>query len=118
MALALAWGLPLTAHGEVRVEGNPAAVHITTSQDSIADVLTALRNSFNLQHRSAIKLDAVANSTYSGPIDRVIANLLNGFNYVVEKRQDRIDIIILGRFGEVAIPSAAPKPSGILSRWR
>jgi hypothetical protein len=114
--------LPLAAHGEVQVEGNPAAVRITTSSDSIGDVLSALDAAFKVRHRSAIDLDAAANPTYSGPIERVIANLLDGFNYVVKTSQGTTtEVIVFGRRGEVAIPPPAPKPSqstGILSRWR
>jgi hypothetical protein len=114
IALCLA---PIAAQGEVRVEGNPAAVRITTDHDSIGNVLTALGTTFNLQHRSAIALDAPANPTYAGSIDRVIANLLDGFNYIVKKSQGRTEIIVLGRHGQAAIPPPARKP-GILSRWR
>jgi hypothetical protein len=117
-AIALCLALSLAAHGEVLVEGSPAAVRITTSGDSIASVLTALGPAFNVQYRSAIMLDAAANSTYSGPIERVIANLLDGFNYVVKKNPDRTEIIILGRRGEAAILGPQLKPAGILSRWR
>jgi hypothetical protein len=116
-ALPLA-ALPLAAHGEVHVDGSPAAVHITTSSDSIGDVLSALDVAFNVQHRSAITLDAAANPTYAGSIDRVIANLLDGFNYAVKKSQGTTEIIVFGRRGELAIPPPAPKPTGVLSRWR
>jgi hypothetical protein len=121
LAAALAAAFPLTAHGEVHVEGSPAAVRITTSSDSIGDVLSALDAAFNVQHRSAINLDAAANPTYSGPIERVIANLLDGFNYIVKKSQGTTEIIVFGHRGEVAIPPPAPKlpqSSEILSRWR
>jgi hypothetical protein len=116
--IALCLALPLAAHAEVRVEGNLAAVRITTSQDSIANVLTALGPTFNVQYRSAIALDAAANPTYSGTIERVIANLLDGFNYVVKTSTGSTEIIVFGRRGEVAIPPPAPKPASILSRWR
>jgi hypothetical protein len=118
MAAALCLALPIAARAEVRVEGNSAAIRITTSQDSIGNVLTALGPTFNVQHRSAITLDAAANPTYSGTIERVIANLLDGFNYIVKKNPERTEILILGRRGEVAIPPPAPKPAPILSRWR
>jgi hypothetical protein len=117
-AIALCLALPIAARAEVRVEGNSAAVRITTGQDSIGSVLTALGPAFNVQYRSAITLDAAANPTYSGSIERVIANLLDGFNYIVKKNPNRTEIIILGRRGEAAIPPPAPKPAGILSRWR
>jgi hypothetical protein len=110
--------LPVAAHAEVRVKGGTAAVHITTSQDSIGNVLTALGPAFNIQYRSAITLDAAANTTYSGTIERVIANLFDGLNYLVKKNPDKTEIIILDRRGGVAIPPPAPKPAPILSRWR
>jgi hypothetical protein len=116
IALSFAFALLVAARGDVRVEGNPAAVRIITHQDSIGSVLAALGTTFNVQHRSAITLDMPANPTYAGPIDRVIANLLDGFNYIVKKSQDKTEIIILGRRGEAAIPP--PKPAQILSRWR
>jgi hypothetical protein len=120
LALALASALPLAARGEVHVEGDPAAVRITTSKDSIGDVLAALDAAFKLRHRSAIGLDAAANPSYAGPIERVIANLLDGFNYVVKTRQGATtEVIVFGRRGEIAIPPPAPKPAaGLLSRWR
>ena len=66
IAIALSGAFPLAAHGEVRVEGNPAGVRISTSQDSIGNVLAAL-GTFNIHYRSAIKLDAAANPTYAVP---------------------------------------------------
>ncbi len=120
LVAALALALPHAAHAEVHVEGNPAAVHVTARGDSIGDVLSALGVAFNLRHRSAIELDAAANPTYAGPIERVIANLLDGFNYAVKTSQGTTtEIIVFGRRGEVAIPPPAPKPApGLLSRWR
>jgi len=121
LALALAFTLPLAAHGEVHVEGGPAAVRITTSGDSVGDVLSALSGAFNVRNRSAIDLDAPARPAYSGPLNRVIGNLLEGFNYAVKKGEGQTEIMIFGRRGAVAIPPPAPKPSGtagILSRWR
>jgi hypothetical protein len=119
LAVAVVPALPPAAHGEVYVEGDPAAVRITTSRDSIGDVLAALGVAFKVRHRSAVDLDAAAHPAYAGPIERVIANLLDGFNYVVKRGQGTTEIIVLGRHGEVAVPPPAPKPStGALSRWR
>jgi hypothetical protein len=117
-AIAIALCLvPLAAQGEVRVDGNPAAIRITTHHDSINNVLAALRTSFHVQHRSAIALDMPANPTYAGPLDRVIANLLDDFNYIVKKSPAETEIIILGHHGEAAMPPQKPRLD-ILSRWR
>ena len=117
LAVVLCLASPLAAQGEVRIDGNPAAVRITTHQDSIGNVLTALRMRFNVQHRSAIALDMPANPTYAGPLDRVVANLLDDFNYIVKRSPAETEIIILGRHGEAALPPPKPKLD-ILSRWR
>jgi hypothetical protein len=119
MAFAAIAASALPAHGEVHVDGSPGAVRVAASGESIGAVLSALAVAFNLQHRSAIDLDTSANPTYAGTIERVIANLLDGYNYIVKKSQGTTEIIVLGRRGEVAIPPPAPKPApGLLSRWR
>jgi len=121
LALVATSSLPFAAHGEVRVVGGSMAVHVTAGrEDSVADVLSALGARFNLRYRSAIKLDEAANSTYTGPLDRVIANLLDGFNYIVKRGRDSTEVVIFGRHGEVGIapPAEPPSPTGILSRWR
>ena len=120
LAVAVVPTLPPAAHGDVHVEGDRAAVRITTSGDSIGDVLAALGAAFKVRHRSAVDLDAAASPAYAGPIERVIANLLDGFNYAVKTSHGTTtEIIVFGRRGEVAIPPRAPKPpAGALARWR
>jgi|SRR6266446_456655 hypothetical protein len=121
LAMALTCGLATIACAEVHVEGSPTAVRVTTGEDAIADVLSAFAATFNVQYRTAIPLDAAANKTYSGSFGQVISRLLDGYNYVIKKDQETIEIVVFGRRGEVAIsPPAtkAPPTKGILSRWR
>jgi hypothetical protein len=120
-ATALACSLAATSRAEVHVEGSPDAVRVTTSRDAIGEVLSAFATTFNVQYRTAIPLDAQANAAYSGSFGQVISRLLDGYNYVIKREQDSIEIVVFGVRGEVAIPPPAPKaPSdkGILSRWR
>jgi len=117
LALALTCGLATIACAEVKVEGNPMAVRVTTSEDAIADVLSAFAATLNVQYRTAIPLDVAANKSYSGSFAQVISRLLGGYNYVIKRDQDTIEIVILGRRGEVSATSAAPT-KGIFSRWR
>jgi len=121
LGAALIGGLAVSARAEVHVEGSPAAVRITTSQDAIADVLSAVAATFNVGYRSAIPLEAPANAAYSGSFGQVVSRLLNGYNYVIKTDQGSTEIVVFGRRGEVAIPPPAPKappPKGIVSQWR
>jgi hypothetical protein len=114
-------GLATIARAEVHVDGSPAALRVTTSQDAIADVLSAIAANFNVRYRSAIPLDAAANVSYSGSVAQVISRLLDGYNYVVKTDQKSTEIVIFGRNGQAASPPPAPKapaPKGILSQWR
>ncbi|HEY4405555.1 MAG TPA: hypothetical protein VGN55_13000 [Xanthobacteraceae bacterium] len=113
--------LATIARAEVHIDGNPAAVRVTTSQDAISDVLLAIGANFNVRYRTAIPLDAVADTSYSGSVGQVISRLLDGYNYVIKTDQKSTEIVIFGRNGQAASPapaSKAPAPKGILSQWR
>jgi hypothetical protein len=113
--------LTTIARAEVHVEGDAAAVRVTTGNDAIADVLAALCAAFNVRCRTATPLDAAANPTYSGSVTQVISRLLAGYNYVIKKDNENTEVIVFGTRGEVAVPpppSKASSSQGILSRWR
>jgi hypothetical protein len=118
LATALMCGLATIACAEVQVEGNPAAVRVTTSQDTISDVLSAFAEPFNVKYRTAVPLDAAAHGTYSGSFGQVISRLLDGYSYVIKKDRETTEIVVLGRRGAAAIPPKAPPEKGVLSRWR
>jgi hypothetical protein len=115
---ALSCGLATIACAEVRLEGDPQSVRVTTDQDAIADVLLAFTATFNVKYRTAIPLDEAANGTYSGSLGQVISRLLGGYNYVIKRNQESTEIVVYGRRRDVAIPPKAPPDKGILSRWR
>jgi hypothetical protein len=101
--------LPTIARAEVRVEGSPAAVRVTTSRDAISDVLSALAATFNVQYRTAIPLNAAAGAIYSGSFRQVISRLLDGYNYTIKTDDSKTtEIVILSRRGEAVNPPKAP----------
>jgi hypothetical protein len=105
---AVACGFAVPAHAEVHVAGNPAAVRITTSQDAIADVLSALGTTFNIRYRAAVPLDAAADPTYSGSFRQVVSRLLDRYNYVMKVGGDSTEIIVYGRQGGKLVMPPAP----------
>jgi hypothetical protein len=90
-------------------------------RDSIAAVLTAFGTSHKLRYRAAVPLDAAANAVYAGSLGEVLTRLLDGYNFIVKRDQDGIEVVVLGRRGDVAIPTAPVSPTapkGVVSRWR
>ena len=123
LVTALACGLATVARAEVQVEGNPAEVRVTTSKDTISDVLSAFGATFNVQYRTAIPLDAPALATYSGSFGQVISRLLDGYNYVIRTSPEATEVVVYGRSGEISMPPKAlpvkgVPAKGVLSRWR
>src|SRR5262252_7328823 len=109
LSVALVCSLPTIAGAEVHVGGSPAMVRISTSRESISDVLSALAATFNVRYRTAIPLDAAADATYSGSFRQVISRLLDGYNYVIKADDSKAtEIIILGKRSEAGNSPKAP----------
>jgi hypothetical protein len=110
LLVALACIVATIARAEVHVEGNLAAMRVTTSQEAISDVLSALASPLHVIYRSSIRLDASADEIYSGSLREVVARLLDGYNYVLTRDGEKIEIIVLGRWGKdvYARPPASP----------
>jgi hypothetical protein len=100
--VVLACALATIARAEVHVEGDSTAARVTTSQETISEVLSALAAALHFRYRTAVRLDASANAVYSGSLREVIARLLDGYNYVIRGNHGAIEIIVTGRRGEVA----------------
>jgi hypothetical protein len=122
--LVLAILMTVNAHSvraEVRVEGDVRAVRVEASQASVADVLTALGPSFNVRFRTAMPLHGVIDGTFTGALEQVIPKLLSGYNYVLKKGQNSIELLILGTRGTRAVfiePAKAPAQESLAKQWR
>jgi hypothetical protein len=100
--------LSTVAAATVRVQGNTTAVQIEANQAQVKDVLAALATNFDIQYRSSSDLDDVRNGTYSGSLREVLSRVLDGYNFVFEMSGSKLEIIVLGRRGDHAIPGVVP----------
>jgi hypothetical protein len=91
----------------VRVRGDATTLRLELRRTTIADALAAL-SAFNVSYRSSIVLDEEINGTYAGSPRRVIAHVLDGYNYVVRQDGASLEVVIFGRRGERAV-TVAPK---------
>ena len=108
LAMGLAALLPPAAQpvrAEVRVSGQADALIVETREASVEEILAALRASFNLHYRISGALNRVITGTYSGSLQRVVARLLEGHNYVMQASAGGGELII---FGPGAAGGSAP----------
>jgi hypothetical protein len=104
------------AHSQARVEGQPDAVHIEARDVPLREVFDALQAKFNLRYRTNDPLDTRMTGTFNGPLRRVAARILDGYDFAMKITPQGIDVLVLRQFGAdekavAATPAPAP-PKG------
>jgi len=87
--------LEAPSQAQVRMEGSQEALHLDVTDARLADVLNALKGKFNIRFRSNDALEGRITGSFSGPLRRVVARLLEGYDYVIAISPDGLDALIL-----------------------
>ena len=82
----------LPARAEILLQGDATAVRLEVTQATVGEILAALHERYNVHHRTALALDRPLTGTYSGSLSRVIARVLDGYDYVARFTADGVDI--------------------------
>jgi hypothetical protein len=99
VAAALVAGLAattVTAIAAAQVSGSPQNVSVDAQNSSLKDILSALGKQFNVHYQSTANLDKQLSGTYEGSLRRVVARLLEGYNFIITTNQDMIEVTVLG----------------------
>jgi hypothetical protein len=86
------------SHGvsaEVQVDGRPEAVHLEAHDASLREVLAALHDRFNLRYRSDEALETPTTGVFDGPLLRIAARILDGYDYAMTITPQGIDVLVL-----------------------
>lgn len=98
------------AAAEVGVHGTPEAVRLEVRDASVAEVLSGLSQAFNMQYQSSANLETRRSGTYSGPLPRVLARILDGYNFVLKTDNGSIALTVLAPSNAAAVgASSAPR---------
>ena len=118
MGCALILGGADPAGAQVQVDGSPEAVHVEARDVSLQEVLAALQAKFNLHYRTDDALDTRKTGIFDGPLQRVTARILDGYDFAMKVTPQGIDVLVLrqdqtgGKTVALAVPAvAAPKGS-------
>jgi hypothetical protein len=97
------------ARAEIRVQGEADDVRVEARDATVGEILAALGERFALRFRGATGGGGVT-ATFAGPLRRVVARVLDGYNYVIESRGDDLEVIVLSTTSPhaVAPPATAP----------
>jgi hypothetical protein len=86
----------VTAMAAAQVSGSPQNVSVDAQNSSLKDILSALGKQFNVHYQSTANLDKQLSGTYEGSLRRVVARLLEGYNFIITTNQDMIEVTVLG----------------------
>jgi len=107
--------LEAPSQAQVRMEGSQEALHLDVTDARLADVLNALKGKFNIRFRSNDALEGRITGSFSGPLRRVVARLLEGYDYVIAISPDGLDALILlqNSTANVVVPAT---PASVVTR--
>jgi hypothetical protein len=104
-----------SARAEIRVQGQADDVLVEAHDATVADILAALGKRFALRYRGTTGSDGVT-ATFEGPLRRVVARVLAGYNYVIADHRDGMEVIVLSAEGAHAVPAPVIAPPTYPSR--
>jgi hypothetical protein len=114
---ALLFGGAVTAfpaHAEIIVEGPANALQIEMRDTSVQEVLVVLGAHYGLRFSSAAPLDRSVSGSFNGPLPRLVARLLDRYNYIVKSANGTLEVVVLGaRDAAPAAPSAGSPSAGL-----
>lgn len=84
-----------SASAQVLVDGPQDAVHIEANDVSLQEVLAALQAKFNLRYRSDDALETRKTGIFDGPLPRVTARILEGYDFAMQVTPQGIDVLVL-----------------------
>jgi hypothetical protein len=94
---------------EIRVQGQADDVRVEARDASVAEILAALGERFALRYRGTPGNGGIT-ATFEGPLRRVVARVLAGYNYVIADRSDGIEVIVLSAGSPHAVPAPVVAP--------
>lgn len=113
VAFALLAGPGNAARAQVSVDGRPEAVHIEARDATLREVFDALQAKFGLHYRTGDALEKRKTGIFDGPLPRVTARMLDGYDFAMKVTPEGVDVLVLrqNQADGKAVASATPVPT-------
>ena len=115
LAVPIATGREAAA--EVRIAGGPKAMNVEAKDASLQEVLTALRDTFDLRFESSASLEKAVTGKFHGSLEQVVSSVLflKDYSYTYQKSEShpllRIISVDHGAPSGPAATPASPPPA-------
>jgi hypothetical protein len=96
---------------EIRVQGSAETVRVEAHDATRSEILAALAGRFALSWRGATDSRSLT-ATFEGPLREVVKRVLEGYNYVIDTKDDVLQVVVVSPESAVATPPPRPVPRG------
>jgi hypothetical protein len=99
------------AQAQIMVNGQADSIRLEVRDVPLREVLAALQAKFNLRYRSDDALEIRKTGIYNGPLQRVAARMLDGYDFAMKISPQGIDLLVLRQHRPDDKPVAAAIPA-------
>ena len=85
-----------SAGAETKVDGDAAAVKLQAHDASVEEILAALHERYGVVYRGLPGTTRRINGTFEGPLNRVLIQVLDGYDFVIKRNAATLDVVVLG----------------------
>lgn len=101
------------ADAEVRVQGPADAVQVEAQAATVTEILAALSERYAVRYRGTPATSSLTGS-FEGPLRRVVARVLAGYDYIIAARRDGLEVIVLSAGPPSAAAGPPPLPASVV----
>lgn len=99
---------PGAARAEYQIEGGVEDLRVEATQTPIEEIFSALSAIYGVSIQASVLPDQPVTGVYTGPLQRIVAQLLERYDYVLAVSPEKIEITFLGaRGGQGALVQVA-----------
>jgi hypothetical protein len=92
---SFAIAVPSSVRAEVTVTGTSKEATIQINDATFEELLSALHDKLDLTYKSSAPLDQKAmDGTFAGPLTKILAPLLKGYDHVIKVQDGRISVVL------------------------
>lgn len=95
------------AGAEIRVQGPADHIRVEAHGATVGEILAALAEHYAVRYRGVPGSSGIT-ATFEGPLRRVLVRVLAGNDFVIRRRGDGLDVIVVGPASPGATAPAFP----------
>lgn len=92
-------GATAAARADTSLDGPAESIQVALADASVQEILIALKANYDVRFRSAVPLDRRMTGSFRAPLPRVVARVLDGYDYAIKSESGAIEVVVFADRG-------------------